>query len=156
MGVCAAATHRPAVRRTALGCTGGGNTLQCFAEADGRLVAHGAVAGPAPGPVRPGKELELPCPVIEDDVQMMRAYESIARKRVEYAPRYTACLEEVVRLHQLRRYIFRQSRALAQQMLTESGAYLDDEVLGEDCEGGGMGQAAPCDAVPQPGDGGWR
>jgi hypothetical protein len=87
--------------------------------------------GPGTGPDGPGEssgdpaeeELLLPCPTTEDDAQMVRAYEAIARQRAEYAPRYKACIKEVERLREMRRYIFHQSRALAQQMLADTGPY---------------------------------
>jgi hypothetical protein len=112
------------------------------------LVPSGAAwqTTPAPGPEPAGpgessgdpseEELLLPCPTIEDDVRMVRAYEAIARQRAEYAPRYKACIEEVERLRAMRRYIFRQSRALAQQMLADTGPYAVDGALGEE---GGLG-----------------
>lgn len=99
----------------------------------------------------PEEELLLPCPAIEDDVQMVRAYEAIARKRAEYAPRYRACIKETERLQEMRRYIFCQSRALAQQMLASTGPYVVDVALGDeggaeppsDCENRGVNEHPP-------------
>lgn len=91
-------------------------------------------AGTGPGPRPPH------CPAIEDDKRMVSAYEAIVRQRAEYVPRLKACREEVERLRQMRRHIFHQSRALAQQMLAETGIRVvsDDDIseLGEDEEVG--------------------
>lgn len=75
------------------------------------------------------EELLLPCPMIEDDAQMTRAYEAIARQRVEYAPRSQTCIEDVERLREMRRYIFHQSRTLAQQMLAETVPYVVNRAM---------------------------
>lgn len=100
---------------------------QCVAAAvspcGGGRVALSPVPALGSGSIRDGasskeREHDLTCVLLDDDdVGMTRAYEAIARLHVEYAPRPTACMEESVRLREMQKYIFCQSRLLAEQML---------------------------------------
>ena len=136
----------PLVPAVGIKCGYDRTTSQCVSSTCAPLAYGPPVRGMVFDPPEHGEAsqhplddvLLVPCPTIEDDDQMVRAYEAIARQRAEYVPRFKACLEEVVRLREMRRYIFRQSRALAQQMLADTGirATEYEDVLGNDGEPG--------------------
>lgn len=78
--------------------------------------------GPGPGPGPQGKLVDMVAirwPKIEDDQRMVLVYEAIVRQRAQFIPRLKVCRKETDRLKQMRHRLFRQSRVLAKQMLSD-------------------------------------